>query len=173
LFLYPSLRPSPSLDGRAERRETGYELETTGYLTGAEQQQEEQERLLPGPNSIKSRPIHDTTKQAANHGTYPPREDFNQDGYHDDVILGTSQGSKHTVNRHRKPRRKLCLGTFAILFSLLLLAAIFGRGWLGPLPPGLSKGHLDDPHVLVSNGTHSYRKTVLVISIDGLRYVLL
>lgn len=166
------ISPSPSFDERVERG-VNYELETTGYLTGAEQLEEEQARLLPGPNSSKSKPIHDTTKGSANGGKYPPRIDHgdNHDEYQDDVILGTSRGPKYSVNRHRRQRRKLCLGIFAILFSLLLLTALFGRGWMGPKPPTSPKGNMDDPHTLMSNGTHNYRKTVLVVSIDGLRYV--
>ena len=54
------------------------------------------------------------------------------------------------------------------LMALLMLGAVFG-------PPLLrsSRPHADfDSRKLRSNGTHPFRKTSLIVSIDGLRYLL-
>ncbi|PVG02267.1 Phosphodiest-domain-containing protein [Serendipita vermifera] len=58
----------------------------------------------------------------------------------------------------------------ATILIVIILGAVFGRPLLSSSPWSTAKeSNLDDPHTLMSNGTHEYKKTVLLVSIDGLR----
>ena len=61
----------------------------------------------------------------------------------------------------------------ALVFATLLLGATISRPLLG-LSPVQCKSHPNTHFTgdsLRSNGTHDYKRTVLLVSIDGLRYV--
>jgi hypothetical protein len=60
------------------------------------------------------------------------------------------------------------LGLAAIL-AALLVGGVISRRLLYGAPP--RNRFSNDPHVIMSNGTHYYKKTVLLVSIDGLRYI--
>jgi hypothetical protein len=74
----------------------------------------------------------------------------------------------------RKRRRRTTLGV-AVFLIFMILAAVWGRPLLLPAQytPQVQEGLAlqNDPHAILSNGTHQYQKTVLLVSIDGLRLV--
>jgi hypothetical protein len=63
-------------------------------------------------------------------------------------------------------RYRRILGLAGIL-AVLLLGGVISRRLLYGAPP--RNRFSNDPHVIMSNGTHDYKKTVLLVSIDGLR----
>ena len=71
----------------------------------------------------------------------------------------------------RKSRKWLY--TAATGFILLLLGAVFGPPLLRTIQPQTRPVADFDSHKLRSNGTHLFKKTALIVSIDGLRYVRL
>lgn len=97
----------------------------------------------------------------------------------DDVAASWgSSKSGVSPSGHERKNRKCLLITTATAFALLLLGAVFGRPLLLSTPPTVSPDDqmansavlLDDPHAILTNGTHLYQKTILLVSIDGLRY---
>jgi hypothetical protein len=76
----------------------------------------------------------------------------------------------------RKQRRWIIIG--AVLFLIvMILAAVWGRPLILPAPHSLQAPEelalqQNDPNAILSNGTHQYQKTVLLVSIDGLRLVI-
>ena len=75
----------------------------------------------------------------------------------------------------RKRRRRIIFGV-ALFLILMILAAVWGRPLLLPAPHSLQPQEelvlQNDPNAILSNGTHQYQKTVLLVSIDGLRLVI-
>jgi len=91
---------------------------------------------------------------------------------------GTSwklERSSDAKNQGRKRRRRIIFGV-ALFLVLMILAAIWGRPLLLPAPHSLQPQEelalQSDPNAILSNGTHQYQKTVLLVSIDGLRLVI-
>lgn len=75
----------------------------------------------------------------------------------------------------RKRRRWMILGV-ALFLIFTILAAVWGRSLLLSAPHTLQTQEelalQNDPNAILSNGTHQYQKTVLLVSIDGLRLVI-
>lgn len=63
-------------------------------------------------------------------------------------------------------RYRMILGLASVL-AALLVGGVISRRLLYGAPP--RNRFSNDPHVIMSNGTHDYKKTVLLVSIDGLR----
>jgi hypothetical protein len=57
----------------------------------------------------------------------------------------------------------------ALVFVTLLLGATFSRPFLSPVKCGSHPNTHFTGDMLRSNGTHEYKRTVLLVSIDGLR----
>lgn len=106
------------------------------------------------------------------------------DAYNDDTDgtlaeePGTSwklESSSDTKNQGRERRRRIIFGV-ALFLVFMVLAAVWGRPLLLPAPHTLQpQEELDlqnGPNAILSNGTHQYQKTVLLVSIDGLRLVI-
>lgn len=106
------------------------------------------------------------------------------DAYNDDTDgtlaeePGTSwklESSSDTKNQGRERRCRIIFGV-ALFLVFMILAAVWGRPLLLSPPhtlrpqeePALQNG----PNAILSNGTHLYQKTVLLVSIDGLRLVI-
>ena len=64
--------------------------------------------------------------------------------------------------------RKLLVG-ISIGFIVILLGALFGRPLLHTVWPRPKQKPDFDNRLLRSNGTHYFRKSALIVSIDGLR----
>ena len=62
--------------------------------------------------------------------------------------------------------RLLCA---ASSFIFLLITGAFARAWYARPPPPHNSYTIQDAGDLRSNGTHEFRRTVLIVSIDGLR----
>lgn len=75
-----------------------------------------------------------------------------------------------------KKRRRLMVFGAALLLIFMILAAVWGRPLLLSAPHSLQTQEelalQNDPNAILSNGTHQYQKTVLMVSIDGLRLVI-
>ena len=71
------------------------------------------------------------------------------------------------------------LGKLAMLLNVIWLAVYFGKHFLpldslfgGSNPvPSFKNEFLFNGETVRSNGTHNYKRTVLLVSIDGLRFV--
>lgn len=65
-------------------------------------------------------------------------------------------------------RRKIAwiAGGFIALILGASFLAPFSRSWCGGMG---ATGQLRDPSRLLNNGTHDFKRTVLIVSIDGLR----
>src|SRR5260370_37153446 len=58
----------------------------------------------------------------------------------------------------------------ALAFIVLLILGTFTRTMLCPMPGGWGHSKSTQPgNELFSNGTHDFKQTVLIVSIDGLR----
>lgn len=75
-----------------------------------------------------------------------------------------------------KKRRRLTVFGVALLLIFMILAAVLGRplllSVLHTLHTQEGLASQNDPNAILSNGTHQYQKTVLLVSIDGLRLVI-
>lgn len=60
----------------------------------------------------------------------------------------------------------------AVCFILLLICGTFARALMISFSNGMHPNLLFNGDGLRSNGTHDFKRTVLIVSIDGLRYVL-
>lgn len=84
-----------------------------------------------------------------------------------------SDGPKDTIDDLDSPRplwsRKTTIGC-AVTFIVLILGYLFGRPLMYLFRPSHPKPDFNH-RLLRSNGTHDFRKTALIVSIDGLRYV--
>jgi hypothetical protein len=99
---------------------------------------------------------------------YQPRDVEEEEG----LLSGIADGfSKHSDSEQPSPwSRKKIIGIAILFIALLLTGTCVRRLALGPSspPPSLwSSGEGD----LRSNGTHDFKRTVLIVSIDGLRCV--
>lgn len=75
--------------------------------------------------------------------------------------------SEHDESRSDVPRTRVYV--LASVLALLMLGAIFAP----PLLKTAARPVADfNSRKLRTNGTHAFRKTALIVSIDGLRYVL-
>ena len=72
--------------------------------------------------------------------------------------------------RERTPLRGRKISCIAASFIALIVGASFltplSRTWCGGMG---AANRLTDPSKLLSNGTHEFKRTVLIVSIDGLR----
>lgn len=106
------------------------------------------------------------------------------DAYNDDTDgtlaeePGTSwklKSSPDAKSQRRKRRRRIIFWVASFLI-FVILAAIWGRPLLLPAPHSLQPQEelvvQNDPNAILSNGTHQYQKTVLLVSIDGLRFAI-
>ncbi|KAF9644291.1 Phosphodiest-domain-containing protein [Thelephora ganbajun] len=80
------------------------------------------------------------------------------------------EDEEYVTPRERTPLRKRRVAWIAGGFITLILGASFlvpmSRVWCGGM--GAAGGPMD-PSKLLSNGTHEFKRTVLIVSIDGLR----
>jgi len=87
------------------------------------------------------------------------------------LLSGVSDSSsKYPETRPRWSRGKVI--STAVFFIFLLLSGAFVRSLWKPVPPP-SQGHslwFTGEGELRSNGTHDFKRTVILVSIDGLRY---
>jgi hypothetical protein len=76
----------------------------------------------------------------------------------------------HGLSWSQKPWSSSRLAALAVACILFLIGIVFARTFLlirvSPTDRYASKNAQD----VTSNGTHDFRKTVLIVSIDGLRY---
>jgi len=155
----------------------------------------------PGPREEEERLIEPTQPSSrtydANIDTHPDR-DYDEakeallskhrsqcpDTYNDDTDgalaeePGTSWKLKSSPGakiQRRKRTRRMIFGV-ALFLIFMILAAIWGRPLLLPAPHTLQSQEevalQNDSNAIISNGTHQYQKTVLLVSIDGLRLVI-
>lgn len=84
-----------------------------------------------------------------------------------------AEPSRHEEKEHDEPRERttpsqngrVARGFAAFILGVLLLAQV-SRTWCGGAG---ATGRPTDPSQLLSNGTHEFKRTVLIVSIDGLR----
>ena len=80
------------------------------------------------------------------------------------------EDEEYVEPRGRTPLRKRNIAWIAGGFIALILGASFivpvSRGWCPRMGGAVQ---LSDPSRLLSNGTHDFKRTVLIVSIDGLR----
>lgn len=95
--------------------------------------------------------------------------DDDEHGYLFEDAPATSMKSRRTSPSaaQRRRRRVICI---AAVLAGIILGALLSRPLLYWDRPYTK--FFDDPHAIMSNGTHNYQKTVLVVSIDGLRCVV-
>jgi hypothetical protein len=102
---------------------------------------------------------------------HQPRDVEEEEG----LLSGIADSSsKHSDSEQPSPwSRKRIIGTAIFFIALLLTGTCVRRLVLGPLtPPGHSLWFSGEGD-LRSNGTHDFKRTVLIVSIDGLRCVTL
>lgn len=132
-----------------------YELEHAGGDTDIIERQS----LLPtvakkaGRDALSKQPYHDAEAD----------DPYLSEETHPTPLIGSR---KALGNAKRRQRR---LGMLAAFLGIILLGGFFGRSFLYSKPPTKGSNQAEQMDTLMSNGTHSYRKTVLVVSIDGLR----
>ena len=80
------------------------------------------------------------------------------------------EDEEYTEPRGRTPLRKKRIAGIAAGFITLIVGASFlvplSRTWCGGI---CAASRPTDPSELLSNGTHEFKRTVLIVSIDGLR----
>jgi hypothetical protein len=80
------------------------------------------------------------------------------------------EDEEYVESRRYTPLQKRRIAWIAGSFITLILGASFlvpmSRSWCGGM--GVT-GQLKDPSRLLNNGTHDFKRTVLIVSIDGLR----
>ena len=130
-----------------------YDLELAGSETG----EVERQRLLPTVMSARG-------ATAYRDGAEP------EDLYlAEDANLSLPRSSRKALGSAKRRQRRI--GILAAGLAAILLGGYFGSSFFSFKHQDSGKEYLDDPHILMSNGTHNYRKTVLIVSIDGLRFV--
>jgi hypothetical protein len=89
---------------------------------------------------------------------------------HDNGEPPRYEDEEYAEPRGRTPLRKRSVAWIAGSFIALILGASFlvpvSRGWCSGMG---SASRVTDPSRLLSNGTHDFKRTVLIVSIDGLR----
>ncbi|KAG8867408.1 hypothetical protein FRC20_005847 [Serendipita sp. 405] len=109
-------------------------------------------------------------RSTSNNGVTKTYRDREGDDDDDSLQEGsTSLGSrKSSVGSTRRKRRRIG-ALAAVSVSVILLGGIFARPFLFDKPPSSKHSDSYDPDIRLWNGTHEYQKTVLLVSIDGLR----
>lgn len=94
---------------------------------------------------------------------------FDVDG-RDNSELPRYKDGEHPEPRERAPLLKRRIGWIIGVFVALVLGGSFHgqmqRSWCGGM--GVANRPMD-PSELLSNGTHEFKRTVLIVSIDGFR----
>ena len=80
------------------------------------------------------------------------------------------EDEEYAKPRERTPLRKRRIAGIAAGFIALIVGASFlaplSRIWCGGMS---AASRLTDPSKMLNNGTHEFKRTVLIVSIDGLR----
>lgn len=90
----------------------------------------------------------------------------------DNGELPRYEDEEYLEPRGRTPLQKRRIALFAGGFIVLILGATFlvpmwrPGGWCGGVDPA---DRVTDPSRRLNNGTHDFKRTVLIVSIDGLR----
>ncbi|KAG8832826.1 hypothetical protein FRC17_000580 [Serendipita sp. 399] len=137
------------LNGKAHHEDT-YEIESHSD-SGAERQ-----GLLTSERASSNNAV------AKSYRDRPGQED--EDSLEE--INTPSNTRQASVGKKRRTQRRIAV--LAALCACILLGGIFSRPYFFDKPPS-SKYDSYEANTLMSNGTHQYQKTVLLVSIDGLR----
>lgn len=70
------------------------------------------------------------------------------------------------------PSKRVAIGASAFLITLII-GGIFSLSFFYTTPSTAHPDQNYQGHAVRSNGTHNFKRTVLIVSIDGLRYVRL
>lgn len=116
----------------------------------------------------------DIQKEATRHGD----EQYDEGGESAALLPSSPRLVSHPSLQEDKsePWRPLRLLTgrssflIAIIGSLLLAAAVAGTSWWQETPR--PRNRTDSSFEILSNGTHPFGRTVILVSLDGLRYVI-
>lgn len=97
-------------------------------------------------------------------------------------------GPVHVDSVAQRPQRSLFrrVGRLAVFLNLVWVSYYLGKHWLpldsmfaheskgnaAPMPPTFENQLLFNGETVRSNGTHDYKRAVLLVSIDGLRSVV-
>jgi hypothetical protein len=84
------------------------------------------------------------------------------DEEHEGLLSGVTESDSKTNSQDTWSTQKIACT--AIFFIILLVVGSFARSLLMNPPRSRS-----DSYILQSNGTHDFKRTVLIVSIDGLR----
>jgi hypothetical protein len=111
--------------------------------------------------------MEDSSRQELNQ---PHQSDDVDEAQHgDEEVEGLLSGM--STSKTNDARKKSTRGRrIQIFLAVIFLSFCFGLFIVVPafIPDSRQRHKQDD--VIMSNGTHEYRKTVLMVSIDGLRY---
>jgi hypothetical protein len=151
------LSTRPSSPRQAAIPNSDYDLE----LAGSEGDDVERQRLLPLANSGRG---------GAGSGPSKAYRDGADPYMAEEANVSLPRSSRKALGSAKRRQRRIA--ALAAILAVTLLGGYFGRSFLSSQPRSSGKEYLDDPHILMSNGTHNYRKMVLVVSIDGLRSVI-
>ncbi|KAG8935051.1 hypothetical protein FRC01_009091 [Tulasnella sp. 417] len=136
--------------------------------------QEEISLTTPSSPVSLSRPVDlpvytDHDPQEKPHSRYDYQE---KGGDHDDehgesaALLSEMEGMEEKEDSHNRVSRRRKL--LALGFSFLILSVVGGSAWWSKGPP--SSGSVGAQNLgVLSNGTHEFKPTVLMVSLDGLR----
>jgi hypothetical protein len=140
-----------------QQHASDYDLE----LAGDETDETERQRLLPsGRGCLGSGPSKAYCDGVEVGDLYLAEE----------ANVSLPRSPRKMLGSAKRPRRRIA--ALAALLAVILLGGYFGSSFFSVKPPSSEKESLGDPNILMSNGTHNYQKTVLVVSIDGLRSVI-
>lgn len=97
-----------------------------------------------------------------------PQDVTEEEGLLSGEVAGSS---KHSEDEQPPWSRKRIIGTAAFFITLLISGAFVRRLVWGPVSRPSHSLWFSGGGELRSNGTHDFKRTVLIVSIDGLRYV--
>jgi hypothetical protein len=148
-----SLRQAAIPSPYQQQHASEYDLELTGSETG----EVERQRLLPSVMNGQ--------------GAIAYRDGAEPEDLHlaEEANFSLPRSSRKALGSERRRQRRLAI--LAAILAAILVGGYFGSSFFSVKPRDSGMEYLDDPHILMSNGTHDYRKTVLIVSIDGLRSV--
>lgn len=140
--------------------------------------QEEISLTTPSSPATLSRSIdlpaysdHDPREKRRNQYDYRekgPDQEVDDDEHGESAaLLSEMEGMEEkedSSNRVSRRRKLLALG-----FSFLILSVVAGSAWWSKGPP--SRSVETQKLGVLSNGTHEFKPTVLMVSLDGLRWV--
>ncbi|KAF9783811.1 alkaline-phosphatase-like protein [Thelephora terrestris] len=119
---------------------------------------------IPAPQYSKACQLKPTSKERKGLLSNLDAED------HDNGEPPRYEDEEYAKPRGRTPLRKRSVAWIAGSFIALILGASFlvpvSRGWCSGID---SASRVTDPSRLLSNETHDFKRTVLIVSIDGLR----